>query len=499
MKAGEASILKIKPRDNVAVVCSALKKGETVSGASGIKALDDIPKGHKIALKDIEKGKQVIKYDAPIGIAAFHIRAGQWMHDHNLKTNLGEILQYSYRPHLKKEEIKDSGETFQGYLREDGTTGTRNEIWIIPTVSCVNRNAELIARGARQEMEGISGIDGIHELKHPYGCSQLGRDHLMTQKILADMVAHPNAGGVLVLGLGCENNHIADFQKTLSGYDSDRVKFLVAQDVEDEIATGVELVCHLVKYGCRFHRQPCSVSSLTVGLKCGGSDAFSGITANPLVGAFTDLLLDSGGSAILTEVPEMFGAEELLMSRAVNREVFEKIVNLINDFKEYYLAYNQPVYENPSPGNKQGGISTLEEKSLGCIEKGGSGNVVDVLSYGEIVKKRGLNLLSSPGNDMVASTALAAAGCQVILFTTGRGTPLGTVVPTVKIATTSELYVKKSTWMDFNAGSLLYGEDMEKLAKKLWKHVIKVASGELTKSEKMGFREIAIFKNGVTL
>ncbi len=461
--------------------------------------LEEIASGHKIALQDIRKGQQVVKYSFPIGIAVAGIKAGQWVHDHNLKTNLGEILKYSYQPQLKKEGIKDNGDTFQGYLREDGKVGSRNEIWIIPMVSCVNRNAELIAQRARQEIASIAGIDGVYELKHPYGCSQLGEDHLMTQKILASMVAHPNAAGVLVLGLGCENNHIAAFQKVLLGYNSERVKFLVAQDVEDEIATGVELVHQLGKHVCQFRRQPCSVSNLTVGLKCGGSDAFSGITANPLTGAFSDLLLASGGSAILTEVPEMFGAEELLMSRAVNREVFEKTVTLINDFKEYYLAYNQPVYENPSPGNKQGGISTLEEKSLGCIEKGGSGNVVDVLSYGESVKNRGLNLLSSPGNDMVASTALAAAGCQVILFTTGRGTPLGTVVPTVKIATTKELYLKKPAWMDFNAGSLLYGENMEKLTKKLWEYVMAVASGQLTKSEKMGFREIAIFKSGVTL
>ncbi len=493
-------ILRINEKDNVAVALAEVKKGETVSvGFITITALEDISRGHKIALQGIIKGEDVIKYGFPIGSATVDIKAGQWLHTHNLKTNLGEVLHYEYRPQLKPQEVKVNGEPFMGYRRKDGRVGVRNEIWIIPTVSCVNRNAELIAKRAWDEFRGTENIEGIYEFKHPYGCSQLGQDQLSTQKVLAGLVNHPNAGGVLVLGLGCENNHIGEFQKVLGAYDGDRVKFLVAQEVEDEVEAGVSLVHQLVGYARQFQRESCPISKLVVGLKCGGSDGFSGITANPLVGAFSDLLIGHGGTTILTEVPEMFGAETLLMNRAVNREVFEKTVSLINNFKEHFMSYHQPVYENPSPGNKQGGISTLEEKSLGCIQKGGTGNVVDVLNCGDTVRRKGLNLLNSPGNDMVATTALAASGCQMILFTTGRGTPLGTCVPTVKIATNSELYIKKSNWTDFNAGLLLEGRAMEQLTKDLWEYVIQVASGQITKSEKMGFREIAIFKNGATL
>lgn len=493
--------LIINPLDDVAVALENIKRGETLTfGSLSVTAMEDIDRGHKIALRDIKKGENVVKYGFPIGHAYCDIRAGEWVHSHNLKTNLGEILEYEYNPQpVGNSAPARCDRTFKGYRRKNGKVGVRNEIWIIPTVSCVNRNAELIAQRAREAFKDVGGIDGIYEFKHPYGCSQLGTDQLNTQKILADLVNHPNAGGVLVLGLGCENNNVQEFKKVLGAYDPDRVKFLVAQEVEDEIEAGVQLIGELVEYAAQFKREECPLSELVVGLKCGGSDGFSGITANPLVGAFSDRLIACGGSTVLTEVPEMFGAETILMNRAKDMETFEKIVNLINDFKEYFMGYNQPIYENPSPGNKKGGITTLEEKSLGCTQKGGTSQVVDVLEYGDTVKEKGLNLLSGPGNDMVASTALAAAGCQIILFTTGRGTPLGTAVPTVKIATNSEIFKKKPHWMDFNAGRLLLGETMEKLAEELFEYVIQVASGMATKSEMMGFREIAIFKNGVTL
>ena len=458
-----------------------------------------IDKGHKIALRDIKQGENVIKYGFPIGHATTDIKAGQWVHTHNVKTNLGEISSYEYNPHLSDAEKVETDISFKGFLREDGRVGVRNEIWIIPTVGCVNRNVNMIAQIASQKYAGAKNVEGFYAYTHPYGCSQLGQDHLSTQTILANLVKHPNAGGVLVLGLGCENNNIDEFKKVLGEYNPDKVKFLVAQEVEDEIQAGVDLIGELVEYASRFERKDCPISELVVGLKCGGSDAFSGITANPLVGSFSDKLISYGGSTILTEVPEMFGAETILMNRAINREVFEKTVKLINDFKEYFMRYNQPIYENPSPGNKKGGITTLEEKSLGCTQKGGTSDVVDVLNYGDVVKEKGLSLLNGPGNDIVASTVLAAAGCQIILFTTGRGTPLGTAVPTIKISTNSDLYSRKSNWMDFDAGRLLAGESMEKLTEELLDYVIKVASGQKCKAEEMGFREIAIFKDGVTL
>lgn len=491
--------IKIHERDNVAVVIDKVSKGEAVkAGSFSVTALDDIDQGHKIALYDIKQGENVIKYGFPIGHATIPIKAGQWVHSHNLKTNLGEISSYEYTPHLSNIKISKNCGNFSGFIRENGKVGIRNEIWIIPTVSCVNRNAELIAERS-QKFIFEKNLDGIYALTHPYGCSQLGQDHLNTQKILADLVNHPNAGAVLVLGLGCENNNISEFKKVLGDYNPDRVKFLVAQEVDDEIEAGVKIIKELAEYVSQFKREDCPLSELIVGLKCGGSDGFSGITANPLVGSFSDRLISCGGSSVLTEVPEMFGAETILMNRAVNREVFDKIVKMINGFKEYFMSYNQPIYENPSPGNKKGGITTLEEKSLGCIQKGGTSNVVDVLDYGDLVKKKGLSLLTGPGNDMVASTALAAAGCHLILFTTGRGTPLGTAVPTVKISTNTDLYKRKSNWIDFDAGRLLSGETMEKLTLELMNYVADIASGGKSKSEKMGFKEIAIFKNGVTL
>lgn len=480
------SHLQIHEKDNVAVV---------LEPAEGAQA----GRGHKVALTDIKAGEHIIKYGFAIGHATQDIKAGEWVHTHNIKTNLGEILEYQYQPQPAPAVSSCQCPVFQGYRRPDGRVGVRNEVWIIPTVSCVNQNIRLIARQAAALCQDYPNVDGVFEITHPYGCSQLGDDHNNTQRILADLVNHPNAGAVLVVGLGCENNYIAEFKKVLGDYDAERVKFLVAQEVEDEISAGVELVEELIAYAARFQREACPASELVVGLKCGGSDGFSGITANPLVGSFSDKLLACGGSTVLTEVPEMFGAETILMNRAVDQVVFDKTVNLINDFKDYFVSHKQPIYENPSPGNKAGGISTLEEKSLGCTQKGGTGQVTDVIGYAGRVTKKGLTLLSSPGNDMVAATALAAAGCHIILFTTGRGTPLGTVVPTIKVATNSEIFARKGNWMDFNAGQLLNGVTMQQLTAEFMEHILAVASGQATKSEQLGFREIAIFKNGVTL
>lgn len=494
------ALMQIHEVDNVAVVLENVKAGEAIA-AAGITliALEDIDKGHKIALKDVKQGEDIIKYGFPIGHAVVDIKAGNWVHTHNCKTNLGDVLEYEYDPNILQAPAACNHAVFQGYKRENGRVGVRNEIWIIPTVSCVNRTAQLLAKWANDEFAGAGSIDGVFEYTHPYGCSQLGDDHETTQRILAALVNHPNAGAVLVLGLGCENNNIAEFKKVLGEIDAERVKFLVAQEVEDEVASGQEILKELVAYAGKYERTECAAADLVVGLKCGGSDGFSGITGNPLVGAFSDQLVACGGSSILTEVPEMFGAETILMNRAKDKAIFDKIVALINDFKDYFKSYNQPVYENPSPGNKKGGISTLEEKSLGCTQKGGRSIVCDVLHYGQSVSTKGLNLLNGPGNDAVATTALAAAGCQIVLFTTGRGTPLGTAVPTIKIATNSDLFRHKANWMDFDAGQMLAGESLDTVREEFFQFVLAVASGRTTKAELMGFREIAIFKNGVTL
>lgn len=472
--------LQIHPNDNVAVV------------------LEGDLRGHKLALRDIACGEEIVKYGYPIGHATEDIKKDQQVHSSNLKTGLGDLLSYTYTPNFEP-LAPTAPRTFQGYVRKNGKVGVRNHIYIIPTVGCVNGIAAAIEKAATPFLK--DGVDGIITFAHNYGCSQLGEDHKNTQKALAGLVHHPNAGGVLVLGLGCENNTMEQFRAVLGPCDEERVKFLVAQDCEDEVEIGTELVKTLIEQASHDRRETVSADKLVVGLKCGGSDGFSGITANPLVGRFSDLLIAQGGSTILTEVPEMFGAETILMNRCKDEETFHRLVSLINDFKQYFIRYNQVVYENPSPGNKAGGITTLEEKSLGCTQKGGTAPVEDVISYGEPVKAKGLTLLQAPGNDLVASTALAVSGAQIVLFTTGRGTPFGSPVPTVKISSNTALADKKKTWIDFNAGDIVDQDaDLGDKGEALLSYVLALASGQVqTKSEQANIFDFAIFKDGVTL
>lgn len=491
--------IKINPADNVAVAIDPLKKGDrlTVDGVEIVVA-EDIPAGHKVALRDFAADEHIVKYGYPIGHARAAIAKGAWVNEKNIKTNLEGLLEYTYTPKLVSVERPDRKLTFKGYRRKSGEVGVRNEIWIIPTVGCVNGVVNQLAEALRRETAG-KGVDAIVSFPHNYGCSQLGNDHENTRKVLRDMVKHPNAGGVLVVSLGCENNQLDAFRELLGEVDEQRVKFMICQKVEDEFETGMSLLREIYAVASKDVRTDIPLSELRVGLKCGGSDGFSGITANPLLGVFSDFLVSQGGTTVLTEVPEMFGAETILMNRCGTPELFDKTVHLINDFKAYFMANNQPVYENPSPGNKAGGISTLEEKSLGCTQKCGKSIVRDVLMYGERIKTKGLNLLSAPGNDLVAATALASSGCQMVLFTTGRGTPFGTYVPTMKISTNSNLAKLKPGWIDFNAGTLVENEPMEKVVERFIQFVIEVASGKCVNNERKGYREIAIFKTGVTL
>lgn len=488
--------LKIHEKDNVAVAIETIPEGSRIEASDSVIAREEIPAGHKVALKEIQEGEQVIKYGCPIGIAKEEIPEGGWIHTHNIKTGLGDLLTYTYQPETMQ-QLRGEEAYFQGFERKDGQVGVRNEIWIIPTVGCVNNVAGAIAKQANAFVKG--SVEEVISFPHPYGCSQMGEDQEHTRQILADLIRHPNAGGVLVLGLGCENSNIDVLKPYIGEYDENRVKFLVCQEAEDEIAAAVELVKELIDYAAPMKRTAVSAAKLIIGLKCGGSDGFSGITANPLVGRFSDLLIGAGGTTILTEVPEMFGAETLLMNRCENRELFEKTVDLINDFKNYFKSHNQTIYENPSPGNKKGGISTLEDKSLGCTQKSGSAPVRGVLGYGERVKTPGLNLLSAPGNDLVAATALAASGAHIVLFTTGRGTPFASPVPTMKISSNSSLSEKKANWIDFNAGVVVEGETLEQTAKRLFDLVLETASGKKVCSEEAGFHDMAIFKQGVTL
>ena len=473
--------LKINAADNVAVALADLAAGERVEvDGTSVTLREAVARGHKFALRDLAAGEDVVKYGYPIGHVTCDVAAGTWIHSHNLKTNLHDDLTYTYTPRVCPLDIP------------------KRDVWIVPSVGCVNGQAQAIAERVRRECD-CSHLDDVRVYTHNYGCSQLGDDHANTRRALAALVRHPNAGAVLVLGLGCENNQVAALKEEIGEWDDERVKFLIAQEVEDEIETGFEICRELVERTKADRREPLPLSYLKVGLKCGGSDGFSGITANPLVGLFSDWLVAQGGTTVLTEVPEMFGAETILMDRAADGGVFDRTVHLINDFKGYFRKYDQPIYENPSPGNKKGGITTLEEKSLGCVQKGGAQPVVDVLGYADPIVKPGLNLLQAPGNDLVAASALALSGCQLVLFTTGRGTPFGSFVPTMKIATNTPLSQFKANWIDFNAGTLVEDEEPHTVLERLIGKVLATADGEHLKHERTGFKEIAIFKTGVTL
>lgn len=491
-------VVQINAEDNVVVAISPVAKGVIIMTQLGaITTLEDIPQGHKIAIKPIAKGESVVKYSFAIGHATADIQVGAWVHTHNMQTNLEGEVEYTYNPKACVLSPKETA-VFKGYARRDGKVGVRNEVWIIPTVGCVNDVANALAADNTDLLEGTS-VEGIHAFTHPFGCSQTGHDHAQTRKLLAALTRHPNAGAVLVVHLGCENLTHDQFVEELGTYDAERVRFLTCQHVEDELSAGRELLKECVAFAAQFERQELPASKLVVGLKCGASDGMSGITANPTVGRFSDLLIAQGGSTVLTEVPEMFGAEGMLMDRCVSEEVFHKAERMLNGFKDYFISHNEVVYDNPSPGNRQGGITTLEDKSCGCVQKGGKAPIVDVIGYGEQVVEQGLTMLYGPGNDLVSSTALTAAGAHMVLFTTGRGTPFGAPVPTLKLASNTQLAERKSKWIDFNAGTVATGESLDAAGARLMGLVLEVASGKRARNELNGFRGISIFKDGVCL
>lgn len=498
LKSRSASLIQVHPADTVAVAVLSIAAGAQVeAGGRRVTALQDIPKGHKIALVPIPRDCEVFKYGWPIGRASADIPAGAHVHSHNLATRLSGPETYGDVCRTPPAPARPRGDTFLGYRRADGRVGTRNEIWILPTVGCVARTVERIARAANARFAGR--VDGVYAFTHPFGCSQLGDDLGKTRKVLAALAAHPNAGGVLLVGLGCESNQLDRLRAELPALDPARLCAFAAQKVEDETEEGLAAVEALVAAAEKDARVPCPASGLSIGLKCGGSDGFSGLTANPLVGRMADRNAAEGGRPILTEIPEIFGAERLLMARAASDEVFAGIVGVVNDFKQYFIDHGQPIYENPSPGNIAGGITTLEEKSLGAVQKAGRTSVAQVLRYGERAEKPGLALLEAPGNDAVSSTALVAAGANILLFTTGRGTPLGFPAPTLKIASNTALAKAKPRWIDFDAGALASGTPLDAAADELWELILKTASGAPAKNEINDERAIALWKGGVTL
>jgi len=494
------SLIKIHDLDNVAVALRDLAEGEQVMvGQQTLVLPQAVGRGHKFALQPLTTGDLVMKYGLPIGHATQPVAVGEIIHSQNARTNLSDLDEYQYQPDFATLPAQAADREVQIYRRTNGDVGIRNELWILPTVGCVNGIARQILQRFLKETNEAEGIDGVHLFSHTFGCSQLGQDHENTRTMLQNMVRHPNAGAVLVIGLGCENNQVDEFRRTLGEFDDSRVRYMICQQQDDEVEAGLEHLHALYEIMRHDQREPGKLSELKFGLECGGSDGLSGITANPLLGRFSDQMIANGGTTVLTEVPEMFGAERILMSRCRDESTFEKTVSMVNDFKKYFIAHNQPIYENPSPGNKAGGITTLEEKSLGCTQKAGQSQVVDVLKYGERLTVPGLNLLSAPGNDAVATSALAGAGCHMVLFSTGRGTPYGGFVPTVKLATNSELAQKKPHWIDFDAGKLIHGTDMPELLTSFVDMIVDIANGHQTRNEINEFRELAIFKSGVTL
>lgn len=493
----------LNPKDSVGVALQDLSAGTPIvlDDGTSFTLQDDIKRGHKFALKNIATDENVIKYGFTIGHATQPINQGAWLHTHNVKTNLSGELTYTYNPVKFENKVAKDSRTFMGYKRPNGKVGIRNDLYIIPTVGCINPLLDIIVEQFKALYPDNGSFDNVVVLKHPYGCSQLGDDFEQTRKILVDAALQPNAGGVLIFGLGCENNQMegmkAELEKAGGPIDPQRIKFLVSQEVDDELGTALEMLKEINAAAANDVRTPQPLSELKIGLKCGGSDGLSGVTANPLLGRLSDFVTAQGGATVLTEVPEMFGAETILMSRAKDEATFEKIVSLINDFKKYFESFNQPIYENPSPGNKEGGITTLEDKSLGCTQKSGTSPVNDVLQYGEKIRTNGLSLLQSPGNDLISSSAEASADCQMVLFTTGRGTPFATYVPTVKVSSNSYIAKKKPRWIDFDAGQLM-NTPMDKLADQFIQYIIDVASGEKTNNEKYGIHGLAIFKIGVT-
>ncbi|MFV0625665.1 UxaA family hydrolase [Sphingomonas sp. ac-8] len=490
--------LRVDPRDAVATALRDLAAGERVRiGTAALTLGEAIPKGHKLAVSPIAAGAEVVKFGWPIGRATADIPAGAHVHTHNVRTLLEEAQDYAYAPAPAAAAVPAAPRHFDGYRRANGAVGTRNEIWILCTVGCVGATARRLAERASQRFAGR--VDGIHAFPHPYGCSQLGDDLDHTRTMIASLAQHPNAGGVLLIGLGCENNQMDALLAAAPGLDRNRLRAFTTQMVSDEYETGLAMIEELVALAEQDRREPVPLSELVLGLKCGGSDGFSGVSANPLVGRVADAVANAGGTPVLTEIPEIFGAERILMARAADEAVFDEIRTLVEDFKGYFIAHGQPVYENPSPGNKAGGITTLDEKSLGAVQKAGRAPVVDVLRYGERVRRHGLVLLEAPGNDAVSSTALTAAGATVILFTTGRGTPMGFPAPTLKIASNSALAERKPGWIDFDAGPLLDGEAADAVTGRLLDLVIATASGAETRAERNGEREIALWKQGVTV
>lgn len=498
------SAIKLYPQDTVALATSELKKGQTVTvDGETITLLDDIPNAHKIALKDFETGEAVRKYDNIIGYASKPIKKGEWIHSHNEVTGLGKSKEYTYDFNPISIFPGESDKTFMGYDRADGGAGIRNHLAIISTVFCANGPLRKLARMAEAKYPATENFDGIIAFDQEFGCSQTGKDLVTTCKIIAGIAKNANFGGVLLVSNGCEMAIPSVLEQYMGDYDKKRIRTLTLQEVEDEFTAGMELIDEIMEEMKDDKRTPININRLHIAMNCGGSDGYSGITANTLLGTLCDTLVKEGAIMNMTEVPEMMGAEHILMNRAADKSIFDDIVKMMYDYDAYFARYGEKAADNPTQGNKAGGLTTLEEKSLGCIQKGGHCAVMEVLEYGERATKNGFVLVSGPGNDLAGVSGQIAAGAVLTIFTTGRGTPCGFAGPTFRLASNTALATRKSNWIDYDAGRLLTAktpEEVEALNKELYDAIMATVNGQYrTRTEENGYYILGALKDGVTL
>jgi altronate hydrolase len=498
----ENSAIHLHPTDNVAVARVPIPAGTSLRiDGLPVTTMDAIPAGHKVALWDIQPGEVVERYGQVIGRAKQAIQAGRHIHTHNLAF---EELQLEYEFPVGDTPVptaRPDAPTFLGYQREDGRVGTRNYIAVVAASNCAAHTAEQIARSYEGETMPPN-VDGVVAFPHGEGCAHAaeGPDIDQLRRTLGGVLIHPNVSGAVILGLGCETNQI-DHYLGVGGPRSTRLAGLTLQSsggTRGAIEAARRQIARFLEQASAEERTPAPASKIVLGLNCGGSDSFSGITANPALGFCSDLLAELGGTPVLAETTEIFGAEHLLVKRARNREVAEKLLDCIRKYKVYLNRFAGSFDDNPSPGNKEGGLTNILEKSLGAVAKGGTSPLIDVYDYAERVTAPGFTFMNTPGYDPVSLTGLAAGGCNLIAFTTGRGSAIGfPTIPVIKVATNSNTYRRMTDNMDVNAGAIADGEaTVQQIGQAIFDLMLEVATGRHTCAERLGHKEFVPWRIG---
>ncbi len=496
-------LILLSPDDNIGVARRDLRCGLQITTPRGVIALQEsIPMGHKAALCGIPRGGSVYKYAQVIGRARRPIECGEWVHVHNLELAHGQgTLEYAVESPRPPELPDGLPRMFLGYRRGDGRVGTRNHVVVVPTSNCSSHVCERIAEEVRKEAE--DGVDGVFAVPHTDGCAQhTGPDIEQLERTLKGIIAHPNVCAALVVALGCEVNSLTRYcgpgMETIYGKPAAALEIQASGGTVKAVAAGVAKVHSLVEAAASCPRTEEPVGHLTIGLNCGGSDAFSGISANPALGYASDLLVGAGGTVVLAETPEIYGAEQVLTRRAADIKTGKELVRIIERYCEYAARFGATMDSNPAPGNLRGGITNIVEKSLGAVMKGGTTTLNGVIDYAERIAGKGLIVMDTPGYDPVSITGLAAGGCNLIAFTTGRGSGIGfPIVPVLKIASNSRIFRLMADNMDVNAGDILDGNsDIREKGIEIYRQIVRAASGERTRSEILGHREFAPWRIG---